>query len=193
MCTLCENKEHLPSQYLNSRELTFRHQARAAGIKSWFSALRPIDTVYIYIRTVSYIWQKQKYYVTFVYILQGKMGKTEKTQKENHATKVTKIPNPPVPSLHCVRLLQKLEKERKKKIQPIKHFAPLHFGTFPRSCVYIANKNWANLCSDFRPYLSFARTPFLSRHSSVVNFTHFPIQFLLIFQESNKINKATWW
>ena len=33
-----------------------------------------------------------KYYVIFVYILQGKMGKTEKNQKENHATKVTKIP-----------------------------------------------------------------------------------------------------
>ena len=72
-----------------------------------------------------------------------------------------------------VKLLQTLEKERKNKIQPIKYFAPLHFGTFPRSCVYIANKNWANLCSDFRPYLSFAWTPFLYIHSSVVNFTHF--------------------
>ena len=34
----------------------------------------------------------QKYYVIFVYILQGKMGKTQKIWKENHATKVTKIP-----------------------------------------------------------------------------------------------------
>ena len=34
----------------------------------------------------------RKYYVIFVYILQGKMGKTEKKWKENHATKVTKIP-----------------------------------------------------------------------------------------------------
>ena len=34
----------------------------------------------------------RKYYVIFVYILQGKMGKTEKKQKENHATKVIKIP-----------------------------------------------------------------------------------------------------
>ena len=34
----------------------------------------------------------QKYYIIFVYILQGKMGKTEKNRKENHATKVTKIP-----------------------------------------------------------------------------------------------------
>ena len=34
----------------------------------------------------------RKYYVIFVYILQGKKGKTEKKQKENHATKVTKIP-----------------------------------------------------------------------------------------------------
>ena len=34
----------------------------------------------------------QKYYVIFVYILQGKMGKTENKQKEIHATKVTKIP-----------------------------------------------------------------------------------------------------
>ena len=34
----------------------------------------------------------QKYYVIFVYILQGKKGKTEKKRKENHATKVTKIP-----------------------------------------------------------------------------------------------------
>ena len=58
-------------------------------------------------------------------------------------------------------------------IQPIKYFAPLHFWTLLRSCVYIANKNWANLCSDFRPYLSFAWTPFLYIHSSVVNFTHF--------------------
>ena len=33
----------------------------------------------------------RKYYVIFVYILQGTMGKTEK-RKENHATKVTKIP-----------------------------------------------------------------------------------------------------
>ena len=35
----------------------------------------------------------RKYYVIFVYILQGKMGKTEKTGK-NHKTKVTKIPKP---------------------------------------------------------------------------------------------------
>ena len=34
----------------------------------------------------------RKYYVIFVYILQGKMAKTEKNRKENHATKVTKIP-----------------------------------------------------------------------------------------------------
>ena len=32
----------------------------------------------------------QKYYVIFVYILQGKIGKTEKNRKENYATKVTK-------------------------------------------------------------------------------------------------------
>ena len=34
----------------------------------------------------------QKYYVIFVYILQGKMGKTGKNEKENHANKVNKIP-----------------------------------------------------------------------------------------------------
>ena len=34
----------------------------------------------------------RKYYVIFVYILQGKMSKTEKNRKENHPTKVTKIP-----------------------------------------------------------------------------------------------------
>ena len=34
----------------------------------------------------------RKYYIIFVYILQGKMGKTEKIRKKNHATKVTKIP-----------------------------------------------------------------------------------------------------
>ena len=34
----------------------------------------------------------QKYYVIFVYILQGKMGKMEKHWNENHTTKVTKIP-----------------------------------------------------------------------------------------------------
>ena len=34
----------------------------------------------------------QKYYLIFVYILQGKMGKTEKKRKENHTTNVTKIP-----------------------------------------------------------------------------------------------------
>ena len=35
----------------------------------------------------------RKYYVIFVYILQGKMGKMNgKKRKENHATKVTKIP-----------------------------------------------------------------------------------------------------
>ena len=33
----------------------------------------------------------RKYYVIFVYILQGKMGKTGKKQKENDATKATKI------------------------------------------------------------------------------------------------------
>ena len=33
----------------------------------------------------------QKYYVIFVYILQGKMGKTDKPERK-HATKVTKIP-----------------------------------------------------------------------------------------------------
>ena len=32
----------------------------------------------------------RKYYIIFVYILQGKMGKTEKKRKENHTTKVTK-------------------------------------------------------------------------------------------------------
>ena len=35
----------------------------------------------------------RKYYVIFVYILQGKMGKTKK-RKENHATKVTKNSKP---------------------------------------------------------------------------------------------------
>ena len=34
----------------------------------------------------------RKYYVIFVYILQGKMGKMEKKRKENHATEMTKIP-----------------------------------------------------------------------------------------------------
>ena len=34
----------------------------------------------------------RKYYVIFVYILQGKMGKIEIKWKENHATKLTKIP-----------------------------------------------------------------------------------------------------
>ena len=34
----------------------------------------------------------RKYYITFVYILQGKMGQMGKNRKENHATKVTKIP-----------------------------------------------------------------------------------------------------
>ena len=33
-----------------------------------------------------------KYYVIFVYILQGKMGKTENNRKENRTTNVTKIP-----------------------------------------------------------------------------------------------------
>ena len=37
----------------------------------------------------SEITKIRKYYVIFVYILQGKMGKTEKNQKENHETKVT--------------------------------------------------------------------------------------------------------
>ena len=31
-----------------------------------------------------------KYYLIFVYILQGKIGKTEKNRKENNTTKVTK-------------------------------------------------------------------------------------------------------
>jgi len=34
----------------------------------------------------------RKYYVIFLYILEGKMGKTEKNWKENPATKVTKMP-----------------------------------------------------------------------------------------------------
>jgi hypothetical protein len=38
------------------------------------------------------ITKTRKFYVLFVYILQGKMGKTEKKWKEDHATKVTKIP-----------------------------------------------------------------------------------------------------
>ena len=38
---------------------------------------------------VTKIW---KYYLIFVYILQGKMGKMEKNWKENHATEVTEIP-----------------------------------------------------------------------------------------------------
>ena len=38
------------------------------------------------------VTKTRKFYVIFVYILQGKMGKTGKNQKEIHATKVTKIP-----------------------------------------------------------------------------------------------------
>ena len=34
----------------------------------------------------------QKYYVIFVYILQGKMGKTKNNRKENYSYKVAKIP-----------------------------------------------------------------------------------------------------
>ena len=34
----------------------------------------------------------RKYYLIFVYILQGKLGKMEKKRKENHAIKATKIP-----------------------------------------------------------------------------------------------------
>ena len=37
------------------------------------------------------VQKTRKYYVIFVYILQGKIGKTEKNRKENHATEVTKI------------------------------------------------------------------------------------------------------
>ena len=49
--------------------------------------------VFVFLVTFSdEVTKIQKYYVIFVYILQGKMGKTEKTRKENHATKVTKIP-----------------------------------------------------------------------------------------------------
>ena len=43
----------------------------------------------IFFDEVMKLW---KYYVIFVYILQGNRGKMEKKRKENHATKVTKIP-----------------------------------------------------------------------------------------------------
>ena len=43
-----------------------------------------------------HFWDKvtkiRKYYVIFVYVLQGKMGKAVKKWKENHASKVNKIP-----------------------------------------------------------------------------------------------------
>ena len=38
------------------------------------------------------VTRTQKFYIIFVYILQGKMGKMEKNRKVNHATKVTEIP-----------------------------------------------------------------------------------------------------
>ena len=49
----------------------------------------------------------RKYYVTFVYILQGKMGKAVKKRKENHATKVTKIPKYGMNETHVNRTWQK--------------------------------------------------------------------------------------
>jgi len=54
--------------------------------------VHPISRFWFLVTFGDEVTKIQKYYVMFVYILQGKMGKTEKPRKENHATKVTKIP-----------------------------------------------------------------------------------------------------
>ena len=58
---------------------------------SVYCFIHPIFRLWFLITFWDKVTKIQKYYVIFVYILQGKMGKTEKTEK-NHATKVTKIP-----------------------------------------------------------------------------------------------------
>ena len=54
--------------------------------------VHPIFHFWFLVTFGSEVTKIQKYYVIFVYSLQGKMGKTEKNQKENRATKATKIP-----------------------------------------------------------------------------------------------------
>ena len=55
-----------------------------------FCFVQPIFHFWFLVTLGKEVTKIRKYYVIFIYILQGKMGKTEK-RKENHATKVTKI------------------------------------------------------------------------------------------------------
>ena len=67
---------------------------------SHFQNKLPFCSSHFYFLVFGHSWQqsykKQKYFVIFVYILQGKMqGKMQgkkKKRKENHANEVTKIP-----------------------------------------------------------------------------------------------------
>jgi hypothetical protein len=59
---------------------------------SVYCFIHPIFRLWFLITFWDKVTKIQKYYVIFVYILQGKMGKMKKKWKENHATKVTKIP-----------------------------------------------------------------------------------------------------
>ena len=56
-------------------------------LENWFICfIHPIFCYWFLVTFGDEITKIRKYYVIFVYILQGKMGKTKKTQKENHAT-----------------------------------------------------------------------------------------------------------
>merc|ERR1712037_764876 len=55
-----------------------------------FCFVHPIFRFWLLVVFGDQVTEVQKYYVIYVYILQGKMGKTEKKRKKNHATKVIK-------------------------------------------------------------------------------------------------------
>ena len=54
--------------------------------------VHPIFCFWFFVTIGHEVTKIRKYYIIFVYLLQGKMGKKEKNRKENHATKVAKIP-----------------------------------------------------------------------------------------------------
>ena len=70
------------------KEISFLFSVR----KLFICFVHPIFGFWFLVTFGDKVTKIQKYYVIFVYILQGKMGKTEKNRKENHATKVTKTP-----------------------------------------------------------------------------------------------------
>jgi hypothetical protein len=81
-------------------DATCFHQPSAASkvflIKSLWNicSVHPIFRFWFLVTFGNEVMKIQKYYIIFVYLLQGKIGKTEKNWKDIHKTKKPKYQNP---------------------------------------------------------------------------------------------------